>query len=129
MLLLMVDGIIDLCNILLVLLSDMSMGDIVKLFNDQKFLTDDDAQVIISAPSEHLKCQCLLKSLQDLKLTEWILICDILRSKSLENVSSHLMEGIIHNIFINIRMQYMHTCTLYYVCSNKKSCMQNEVRV
>ena len=108
----MFGGFIDLCNILLVLLSDMSMNDIVKLFNDQKFLTDDDAQVITSAPSEHLKCQCLLKSLQDLKLTEWILMCDILHNRSLENVSSHLMEGIICNIFINIHMQYMHTCTL-----------------
>ena len=111
MFVLMLGGFIDLCNILLVLLSDMLMDDIVKLFNDQKFLTDDDAQVIISAPSEHLKCQCLLKSLQDLKLTEWILICDILRNRSLENVSSHLMEGIIRNIFINTYMQYMHTCT------------------
>ena len=89
----MLGGSIDLCNILLVLLSDMSMDDIVKLFNDQKFLTDDDAQVIISAPSEYLKCQCLLKSLQDLKLTEWILICDILHNQSLEHVSGQLMEG------------------------------------
>ena len=111
MVLLILGGFIDLCNILLVLLSDMSMDNIVKLFNDQKFLTDDDAQVIISAPSEHLKCQCLLKSLQDLKLTEWILICDILHKKSLKHVSSHLMEGIKRKIFINIRMQYMHTCT------------------
>ena len=69
------------------------MDDIVKLLNDQKFLIDDDAQVIISAPSERLKCQCLLKSLQDLKLTEWILICDILNNKSLEHVSGQLMEG------------------------------------
>ena len=93
MFLLTIGCFIDLCNILLVLLSDMSMDDIVKLFNDQKLLTDDDAQVIISAPSEHLKCQCLLKSLQDLKLTEWILICDILHNKSLEHVSGQLMEG------------------------------------
>ena len=93
MFVLMLGGFIDLCNILLVLLSDMSMDDIVKLFNDQKFLTDDDAQVIISAPSEHLKCQCLLKYLQDFKLTEWILICAILHKKSLEHVSGQLMEG------------------------------------
>ena len=79
----------------------MSINDIVKLLNVQKFLIDDDAQVIISAPSEYLKYQSLLECLQKFKLSVWIMICDLLHDKSLEHVSSLLIEGKFYN--------YMHT--------------------
>ena len=79
----------------------MSIDDIVKLLNVQKFLIDDDAQVIISAPSEYLKYQSLLECLQKFKLSVWIMICDLLHDKSLEHVSSLLIEGKFYN--------YMHT--------------------
>ena len=86
------------------------MDDTVKLLGVQKFLTDDDVQVILSAPSEHLKYQSLLDSLQKFKLSIWIKISDLLRSKSLEHVSSQLMEGkcfLIHT--------HIHTRTHIYV--------------
>ena len=82
--------IADLCHILL---TDTVMDDIVKFMSVQKFLTDDDVQVILSAPSEHLKYQSLSESLQKFKLSMWITICDLLYSISLKHVSSQLMEG------------------------------------
>ena len=69
------------------------MDDIVKMLSMQRFLTDNDAQVILSAPSEHLKFQSLLEGLKKLRLIVWIMICDTLHNKSLEHVSSQLMEG------------------------------------
>ena len=69
------------------------MDDTVELLGVQKFLTHDDVQVILSAPSEYLKYQSLLESLQKFKLSMWITICDLLHSKSLGYVSSQLMES------------------------------------
>ena len=69
------------------------MDDTVELLGVQKFLTHDDVQVILSAPSEHLKYQSLLESVQKFKLSMWIAICDLLHSKSLRHVSNQLMEG------------------------------------
>ena len=80
----------DLCHILL---SNTLIDDIIKLLGVQKFLTGDDVQVILSAPSEHLKSQSLVNCLQKLKQAMWIKICDLLHNKSLEHVSSQLMEG------------------------------------
>ena len=68
------------------------MDDIVKMCM-QRFLTDNDAQVILSAPSEHLKFQSLLESLKKFRLNVWIMICVTLHNTSLEHVSSQLMEG------------------------------------
>ena len=65
----------------------------VELLGVQKFLTHDDVQVILSAPSEYLKYQSLLESLQKFKLSMWIMICDLLHNKSLGYVSNQLMEG------------------------------------
>ena len=80
----------------------MSIDDIVKFLDVQNFLINDDAQVIISAPSEYLKYQSLLECLQKFKLSVWIMICDLLHDKSsLEHVSSLLIEGKFYN--------YMHT--------------------
>ena len=67
--------------------------DIVKMLSVQKFITDNHAQMILSAPSEHLKSQSLLESLQRLKLSVWIKMCDLLITKSLKHVGSQLMEG------------------------------------
>ena len=69
------------------------MDDTVELLGVQKFLTGDDVQVILSAPSEHLKYQSLLESIQKFKLNMWMAICDLLHSKSLDYVSNQLIEG------------------------------------
>ena len=67
--------------------------DIVKILSVQKVISDNDAQMILSAPSEHLKSQSLLESLQKLKSNVWIKMCDLLKAKSLKHVSSQLMKG------------------------------------
>ena len=67
--------------------------DIVKMLSVHKFISDDDEQMILSAPSKHLKSQSLLKTLQKLKLSVWIKMCDLLNTESLKHVSSQLMEG------------------------------------
>ena len=67
--------------------------DIVKMLSVQKFISDDDEQMILSAPSKHLESQSLLETLQKLKLSVWIKMCDLLNTKSLKHVSSQLMEG------------------------------------
>lgn len=79
------------------------MDDVVKLFMVKKLFSDDFAQVIVSAPSEHLKYQSLLESLQKFKLSVWIIICDLLCDKSLEHVSSLIMEG--KTLYVNIYTQ------------------------
>ena len=71
----------------------MLIVDIVKMLSIQKFITNDDAQMILSAPSKHLESQSLIESLQKLKLSVWIKMCDLLNAKSLKHVSSQLMKG------------------------------------
>lgn len=68
------------------------MDDIVKTLSIHRFLSDNDAEVILFTPSEHLKYQSLLESLKKFRLNVWIMICNTLH-KSLEHVRSQLMEG------------------------------------
>ena len=78
----------------------MSTVDIVRMLSVQKFITDNDAWLILSAPSKHLKSQSLLESLQKLKPSVWIKMCDLLNTKSLKHVSGHLMKGI--HAYVNL---------------------------
>lgn len=83
----------ELCHILL---DKMPMDDIVKYFSSHSLITDDDLLVISFAPSEYLKSQLLLKCLQHLRLSVWLMIRDILHNtKSIKQVISQLMDGMV----------------------------------
>ena len=71
----------------------MSTVDVFKILSVQKVITDNDAQMILSAPSEHLKSHSLLETFQKLKLSVWIKMCELLNTKSWKHVSSQLIEG------------------------------------
>ena len=81
----------ELCHILL---DNVPTDDIVKIFSSHKLLTDEDMEVISFAPSEYLKMQFLFQYLQNLKLTMWLMICDILHNtKSMKHIGSQLNDG------------------------------------
>ena len=76
------------------LLESVPMDDIVKLFNSQKILTDDDVEVVLFSPSDYLKKQLLLRHTLHLKIFVWEMICDVLHNiKSMRHVSNQLMDG------------------------------------
>ena len=104
----------QLCHILL---DKVSIDDVITLFYSHKLFTDDDLKVISFTPSEYLKRQFLLRSLRYLKLTFWLIICDIMD----EHVGSQLRDGklciVMYIIFVDLRT-CMHVCgmQLQYVC-------------
>ena len=83
------------------------MDDIVKLFNSQKILTDDDVEVVLFSPSDYLKKQLLLGHSLHLKIFVWEMICDVLQNtKSMRHVGNQLMDGklfIVRSFSIYIR--------------------------
>ena len=80
----------QLCHILL---DKVSIDDVVTLFCSHKVFTDDDLKVISFTPSEYLKRQFVLRSLQSFKLIFWLKICDIMD----ERVGSQLRDGKLCN--------------------------------
>lgn len=77
-----------------ILLHNIPMDDIVKLFMSHKFLNDDDSEVMSFAPSEQSKKIFLIQTLQHLKLSLWLMICDVLdNTKSTKHVGSQLKNG------------------------------------
>ena len=86
------------------------MDDIVKLFVAHKIFNEDDEEVILFAPSEHLKNQLLLECLWHFKLSVWSVICDILvNTTSMKCVGNQLLEG--RGLLVD---SYMHTCITTY---------------
>ena len=70
------------------------MDDIVKLFVAHKIFNENDEEVILFAPSEHLKNQYLLECLWHFNLSVWSVICDILvKTTSMTYVGHQLLEG------------------------------------
>ena len=77
-----------------ILLDNIPMDDIGKMFSSHNIFTNDDLEVISFTPSEYLKRQFVLQILQCLKLSVWILICDVLENtKFMSSVGSQLRHG------------------------------------
>ena len=77
-----------------ILLNNLSLDDVIELFNSQKSLTDDDLEVILFSPSDYLKKQLLLGYALQLKLNVWSKICDVVHNaKTMKHISSQLMNG------------------------------------
>ena len=111
------------------------MDDICKMFNSHNIFTNDDLEVISFTPSEYLKRQFVLQTLQGLKLSMWIMICDVLdNTRFKSSVGRQLRDGKLFQIHIkhvvaykyvhmyayirNIYVHtYKHTCVGTYVCT------------
>ena len=77
-----------------ILLDNVSMDDVIKVFGSHKIFNDDDLAVMLLAPSEYLKKQVLLECLHRLRLAMWLMICDILESiKSVRYIGIQLRNG------------------------------------
>ena len=98
------------------------MDHICKMFNSRKIFTNDHLEVISFTPSEYLKRQFVLQTLQCLKLSVWLMICDVLENtKFMSRVGSQLRDGTLFQIHIIhlVTYNYVHLCTYIrtsYIC-------------
>ena len=102
-----------------ILLNNLTLNDVIELFNSQKSLTDDDLEVILFSPSEYLKKQLLFGYALQLRLNVWLKICDVVHSiKSLKHISGQLMNGKLLNFAYIVCRYYilMVHNTYTYVC-------------
>ena len=76
-----------------ILLDNIPVDNIFKLFISYKLLMEDDLEVISFCASEYLKGQLLLKYISHFKLSVWPVICDILYDTKL--VDSQLIDGML----------------------------------
>ena len=76
-----------------ILLDNIPVDNIFKLFISYKLLMEDDVDVISFCASEYLKGQLLLNYTSRFKLSVWPVICDILYDTKL--VSSQLVDGML----------------------------------
>ena len=83
----------QLCHILLD--DDKSMDGIISVFHSHKLISDDDAGTLQHfALNKYLQKQFLLKHLQNLKLPDWLAVCNILlKVKTMEQTSHQLING------------------------------------
>ena len=82
-----------------ILLDNIPVDDIGKIFNSHNVLTNDDLEVMSYAPSEYLKKQFVLQTLHRLKLCVWIMICDVLENtKFKDSVGNLLRDGELFQI-------------------------------
>ena len=119
------------------------MDDICKMFNSRNIFTNDDLEVISFTPSEYLKRQFVLQTLQGLKLSMWIMICDVLdNTKFKSSVGSQLRDGKLFQIHIKhvvaynyvhmyayIRNMYVHTYKHTYVGTYVCMCICRIIKI
>ena len=87
--------ITQICHILF---DNKSLDDIVSVFHLHKIVTNDDKEMFqYFAPNKYLQRQFLLKHLYNLRLSIWLLLCDILQKvKSMELIGNQILHGNIH---------------------------------
>ena len=88
--------IFQLCHILF---DNKSTDDIISLFDSHKLINVDDAEILQHfTQNKYLQKQFLLKYLQNLKLADWLAICNILlKVKTMEQTSHRLLNGKLYN--------------------------------
>ena len=104
------------------------MDDIGKVFNSHNIFTNVDIEVMSFTPSEYLKNRFVLQTLWCLKLSVWIMICDVLeKTKFKRRVGNQLRDGKLFQICIKHVIAY--NVMLMYVCMRKYNytCIQIHV--
>ena len=75
------------------------MDDIITVFSSHDLLTGDDLTVVTNAPSEYLKKLFLLRLFQNVSLSVWSTICDVVnKSEILKHLSDQLIHGKITHV-------------------------------
>ena len=81
----------QLCNILL---ENAPVDDVISVFRSHDLLIGDDLTVVTNAPSDYLKKVFLLRLFQNISLSVWSIICDVVRrSEILKHLSDQLVYG------------------------------------
>ena len=81
----------QLCNILL---DDTPVDDIIAVFSSHDLLMDDDVTVVTNAPSDYLKKMFLLRLFQNISLSVWSTICDVVNKNDiLKHTGDKLVKG------------------------------------
>lgn len=72
------------------------MDDIITVFRSHDPLMDDDLTVVTNAPSGYLKKVFLLRLFQNINLSIWSTICDMVsRSEILKHLSDQLYGNML----------------------------------
>ena len=80
-----------LCNILL---DNTPVDDIIAVFRSHDLLMGDDVTVVTNAPSDFLKKVFLLGLFQNISLSVWSIICDVVnKNETLKHVFDELVKG------------------------------------
>ena len=75
------------------------MDDIITVFSSRDLLMGDDLIVVNNAPSDYLKKMFLLRLLQNVSLSVWSTICDVVnKSEILKHLSDQLVYGNITHV-------------------------------
>ena len=74
------------------------MDDIISVFHSHKLISDDDADTLQHfAQNKYLQKQFLLKHFQNLKLSDWLAVFNILlKVETMEQTSHQLINGKLH---------------------------------
>ena len=75
------------------------MDDIITVFSSHDLLRCDDLTVVTNAPSDYLKKLFLLRLFQNVSLSVWSTICDVVnKSENLKHLSDQLVYGNITHV-------------------------------
>ena len=81
-----------------ILFDNKSMDDIISVFHSHKLINNDDADTLQHFDqNEYLQKQFLLKHFQNLKLSDWLAVCNILlKVEIMEQTGHQLINGKLH---------------------------------
>ena len=71
------------------------MDDIITVFSSHDLLMGDDLTVVTNAPSDHLKKMFLLRMYQNVSLSVWSTICDLVNTSE---ILKHLSDRLYGNV-------------------------------
>ena len=70
------------------------MDDIITIFSSHDLLMGDDLTVVTNAPSDYLKKVFLLRLFQNISLSVWSTICDVVNKNDiLKHIGDELVKG------------------------------------
>ena len=87
------------------------MDDIITVFNSHDLLMGDDLTVVTNAPSDYLKKMFLLRIFQNVSLSVWSTICDVVNKvEILKHLSDrlHVVYGNNINVCYIISLGYLY---------------------
>ena len=87
------------------------MDDIITVFNSHDLLMGDNLTVVTNAPSDYLKKMFLFRIFQNVSLSVWSTICDVVNKvEILKHLSDrlHVVYGNITNVCYVISLGYLY---------------------